>query len=164
MSFKKLDALLQQVVAAQRQQTESPRIVVVDDDPDMRRSLETLLRGTYRVVLASSATEGVAAVDGDTCAVVLDIKMKGYDGFWASTEIRKQYPDVPIIFYSAWQDLMDPYAVINDHHPFGYLTKDGDTARLLDMLEAAVRMHRMTLYNKKLVEGLLASRRQEGEG
>ena len=162
MSFKQLDALLQQVVAAQREQAECPRIVVVDDDPGMRRSLETLLRGLYQVVLASGATEGVAAVDGDTCAVVLDIKMKGYDGFWASTEIRKKFPDVPIIFYSAWQDLKDPYAVINEHHPFGYLTKDGDTARLLDMLESAVRMHRMTLYNKKLVDGLLRTRREEG--
>jgi DNA-binding NtrC family response regulator len=160
MPFKELDGLLQKVVASQRQQTERSRIVVVDDDPDMRRSLELLLRGTYLVVLASAAAEGVAAVDDDTCAVVLDIKMKGYDGFWACAEIRKRYPDVPIIFYSAWQDLKDPYQVINEHHPFGYLTKDGDTARLLDMLEAAVRMHRMTLYNKKLVEGLLRSRRQ----
>jgi DNA-binding NtrC family response regulator len=150
------------VVASQRQQTERPRLVVVDDDPDMRRSLEALLRDTYQIVLASGAAEGVAAVDDETCAVVLDIKMKGYDGFWACTEIRKKYPDVPVIFYSAWQDVKNPYDVINEHHPFGYLTKDGDTARLLDMLEAAVRMHRMTLYNKKLVEGLLRTRHQEG--
>lgn len=161
MPFKELDSLLQQVTASQRQQAERPRIVVVDDDLDMRRSLEALLRGAYLVVLAASAAEGVAAVDDDTCAVVLDIKMKGSDGFWACAEIRKRYPALPVIFYSAWQDLKDPYQIINEHHPFGYLTKDGDTARLLDMLEAAVRMHRVTLYNKKLVEGLLRGRRSE---
>ncbi|HYO68254.1 MAG TPA: response regulator [Archangium sp.] len=162
MPIQELEELLQQVVASQRQQIERPRIVVVDDDLNMRRSLETLLSDTYLVALASSATEGVAAVDEQTCAVVLDIKMKGYDGFWACSEIRKRYPDVPIIFYSAWQDLKDPYQIINEHRPFGYLTKDGDTVRLLDMLEAAVRIHRVTLYNKKLVEGLVRGRHSGG--
>jgi DNA-binding NtrC family response regulator len=162
MPIQELEELLQQVVASQRQQVERPRIVVVDDDLNMRRSLETLLSDTYLVALASSATEGVAAMDEQTCAVVLDIKMKGYDGFWACTEIRKRYPDVPIIFYSAWQDLKDPYQIINEHRPFGYLTKDGDTVRLLDMLEAAVRIHRVTLYNKKLVEGLVRGRHSGG--
>jgi DNA-binding NtrC family response regulator len=162
MPIQELEELLQQVVASQRQQVERPRIVVVDDDLNMRRSLETLLSDTYLVALASSATEGVAAVDEQTCAVVLDIKMKGYDGFWACSEIRKRYPDVPIIFYSAWQDLKDPYQIINEHRPFGYLTKDGDTVRLLDMVEAAVRIHRVTLYNKKLVEGLVRGRHSGG--
>ncbi|HEX5754514.1 MAG TPA: hypothetical protein VFZ09_50485 [Archangium sp.] len=30
------------------------------------------------------------------------------------------------------------------------------------MLESAARLHRMTLYDKKLVDGLLRARREEG--
>lgn len=162
MPFKELDALLQHVVASRHEDTSRPRILIVDDDADVRMALELLLRGTYEVKLASSADEGVACMDDDTCAVVLDIKMKGHDGFWACAEIRKKHPDVPVIFYSAWQDVKDPYQIINEHHPYGYLTKDGDTTRLLTMLEAAVRIHRMRLYNKKLVSELVRARHQGG--
>lgn len=136
-------------------------IVVVDDDATVRRALELLLEERYQVTLRGSAQEGVAAVGPDTCAVVLDVRMKGYDGFWACDEIRKRYPDVPVIFYSAYQDAKDPYRIINEHRPFGYLTKNGDSRELLEMLEVAVRLHRMTLDNKRLVEGLRRLRKPQ---
>jgi DNA-binding NtrC family response regulator len=134
-----------------------PIIVVVDDDVTMRKSLAALLSDLYEVRVAASANEGVAAVDRDVCAVVLDVRMKGFDGFWACDEIRKQFPDIPVIFYSAYQDAKDPYRIINEHRPFAYLTKDGDVDRLLESIASAVRLYRTTVENRRLVETLRRS-------
>lgn len=131
-----------------------PLIVVVDDDTIMRKSLQTLLRDRYRVIACASAKEGVIAVDDEVCVVILDVRMKGYDGFWACDEIRKKHPDIPVVFYSAYHDLKDPLRIINEHRPFGYIMKDGDAGKLLETVEIAVRLYKMTLDNRKLVESL----------
>ncbi|HYO72219.1 MAG TPA: response regulator transcription factor [Archangium sp.] len=154
MSFNELDELLSEDAPSELSAEQLPLIVVVDDDATMRKSLQVVLSPRYRVVLNASAQGGVAAVTEEVCAVILDVKMKGYDGFWACNEIRKRHPDLPIIFYSAYQDLKDPYDIINEHRPFGYITKDGSTSRLLEAVDIAVRLYKMTLDNKKLVARL----------
>ena len=71
----------------------------------------------------------------ETSVVILDIKMPDRDGFWTYKEIRKRDPDMPIIFNSAFQDLEDPFVIINEYRPFGYMTKSGDLAELLTSLK-----------------------------
>ncbi len=155
MAFDDFDALLRQDVARETPAaSELPRVVIIDDDPGIRRSLALLLSDRYQVRLCASALEGVAAMDDEVCAVILDIKMKGHDGFWACNEIRKSQPDMPVIFYSAYQDVKDPYEVINEHRPFGYLSKDSGVRRLLDTLETAVRLRTLAIENRKQLEAL----------
>ncbi|HLL02347.1 MAG TPA: response regulator transcription factor [Myxococcaceae bacterium] len=154
MSFNELDELLAADVPSGPSTEPLPLILVVDDDATMRKSLQTVLSSRYRVIVSASAREGVDAVTEEVCAAILDVKMKGYDGFWACNEIRKTHPDLPIIFYSAYQDLKDPYAIINEHRPFGYFTKDGSTSRLLESVDIAVRLYKITLDNKRLVTRL----------
>lgn len=160
MSFTELDELLAEDVPFGSSEAQLPLIVVVDDDASMRKSLQAVLSPRYQVILAATAREGVAAITGEVCAVILDVKMKGYDGFWACNEIRRTHPDLPIIFYSAYQDLKDPYDVINEHRPFGYITKDGSTGRLMESVDIAVRLYKMTLDNKKLVARMEKELRQ----
>lgn len=164
MSIDDFNALLQKDGATDGSPdtSELPWIVVVDDDPGIRRSLGLLLAERYRVRLCASAQEGVQAVDDVVCAVILDIKMKGHDGFWACNEIRKVQPDVPVIFYSAYQDMKDPYAVINEHRPFGYITKDSSVRRLVDTLETAVRLRKLTLDTRRELAALKQATTRRG--
>ncbi len=164
MSIDDFNALLQKdgAIDGSPDTSELPWIVVVDDDPGIRRSLGLLLAERYRVRLCASAQEGVRAVDDAVCAVILDIKMKGHDGFWACNEIRKAQPDVPVIFYSAYQDMKDPYAVINEHRPFGYITKDSSVRRLVDTLETAVRLRKLTLDTRRELAALKQAMTRRG--
>ncbi|HEX8697515.1 MAG TPA: response regulator [Myxococcaceae bacterium] len=158
MSFKDLDALLEEHTQSQKAEAgPRPHILVIDDDETIRKSLVALFGKRYTVVLAESAQEGLAALSGDIQVAIVDVKMKGYDGFWACNELRKVYPELPVIFYSAYQDLKDPYQIINEHRPFGYLTKDGDRRRLVEAVDMAVRLHGLTREAKQLVDSLRGS-------
>jgi DNA-binding NarL/FixJ family response regulator len=75
-------------------------------------------------------------------------------------EIKKKKFYIPIIFYSAYQDFKDPYEIINDYRPFGYVVKDGEIKKLLDMLESAVSYYCQIKWNSGLVEKLEKSEKQ----
>ncbi|WP_437753659.1 response regulator [Sorangium sp. So ce1389] len=153
MSFKDFDALLDREGALPSPRAASrPKVLVVDDDPTIRKSLRGILDAWYDVTVCASAREGRDAVDEDTCTVVLDVKMGKHDGFWACDEIRRKHPDIPVIFYSAYQDAKDPYDIINQHRPFGYITKSGDIAVLLGAIRTAVDFYGKVLEGKRLIE------------
>src|ERR1700756_158523 len=82
-------------------------IVVVEDQDDMRRSLDMFLRQLgANVVVASNAVEGVEAVKTRHPNLVLcDIKMPGRDGFEVLRKIRALGPAAggsdPVIAMSA---------------------------------------------------------------
>jgi DNA-binding NtrC family response regulator len=159
MTFNKFDSVLnQRDPQSQRRSTSTtndrPFILVVDDDAAIRMSLSVMLAGRYEVLLATSATDGLRALRDEVCAVILDIKMKGENGFWACDRMREKYPLLPIIFYSAFQDVKDPYRIINEHRPFAYLTKGGDPKDLLDALELAVRLYSLVLQSRRATKSL----------
>jgi len=156
-TFGELRALVSQQHDPDAQPHQECAVVLIDDDPSILESLTFLLGDRYQIASCSSAREGVDAITDEVCAIVLDVKMPGQDGFWACTEIRKKVPDVPVIFYSAYQNLKDPYAVINDHRPFGYVAKGGEVQTLLDMLEAAVELQAAIVENRKLIRRLKSS-------
>ena len=58
-------------------------VLVVDDDPQARRLLETMLRGLgYQTIEATGAEEGLLLAERETpAAVILDLYMPGMDGF-----------------------------------------------------------------------------------
>ena len=86
--------------------------------------------------------------------------MEGKNGFETFNEIKKKKFYIPIIFYSAYQDFKDPYEIINDYRPFGYVVKDGEIKKLLDMLESAVSYYCQIKWNSGLVEKLEKSEKQ----
>lgn len=159
MSFNKFDSLLsKRDPQSQRKSTtntEKPLILVVDDDPAIRTSLSVMLSNRYDVLLTTSAADGLRALRDEVCAVILDIKMKGENGFWACDRMRERSPLLPVIFYSAFQDVKDPYRIINDHRPFAYLTKGGDPKDLLDALELAVRLYSLVLQSRRTTKSVI---------
>ncbi len=163
MSFRDLDVLLDaEGASAKNSRLPRPSILVVDDDPTIRKSLLAVLKDRYDVILCASAKEGVDAVHGEVCVAILDVKMGKRDGFWVCNEIRRKHPDIPVIFYSAYQDVKDPYDIINEHRPFAYITKDGDIKRLLGAVDTAVSLYTKILEGKKLIEMHRASRDRRG--
>jgi DNA-binding NtrC family response regulator len=149
MAFKELDHLRAALRPSESPSSpaELPFVLVVDDDPHMRASLELILSRLYRVQLAASGHDGVALVRDELSAVILDVKMSGIDGFTTYAQMRKLDADLPIIFHSAYQDIKDPYEILNECRPFGYITKGEDHSKLLrTVADAVAQRARMMSY------------------
>ena len=159
MPFKELDdfrATLRTHSQGQARAAEKrrPLVLVVDDDENMRASLDLVLSRSYRVKTCASGADGVAAISDDVSVVILDVKMSGMDGFAAYHEMRKMDADLPIIFYSAYQDVKDPYKIINEFRPFGYITKGDDHADLLRGVAAAIEQRGRAVRHRDILSDL----------
>ncbi|MEF3191280.1 MAG: response regulator [Campylobacterales bacterium] len=81
---------------------------MVEDEEPIRQSLAKLLRRYFRSVLVSEdGQEGLKHLhEGDSVDLVLsDIRMPKLDGFAMARAIRKEWPELPIIFLSAHNDV-----------------------------------------------------------
>lgn len=78
------------------------RILVVDDDDDIRGLLRTLLeRAGYDVSDAADGREGLRELYGGSLdLVILDVGMPGLDG-WATLERIREVSDVPVLMLTA---------------------------------------------------------------
>ena len=77
------------------------KILVVDDNADIRELLEILLTSEgYAVTLASSGEQALQLLSPELDLVILDIMMPGISGLRVCEEIRKT-STVPILFLTA---------------------------------------------------------------
>jgi two-component system nitrogen regulation response regulator NtrX len=83
------------------------RILIIDDDPAIRRTLRmTLAAEGYEVLDAASGAEGIQKVVTDSPeAILLDIKMPILDGLEVLEDIRRRLPRVPVIMISGHADI-----------------------------------------------------------
>ncbi len=74
-------------------------VLVIDDEKNIRRTLEMVLSGEgYRVSTAATAEEGLEAVDReDVDLVIVDVKLPGMSGIDALKRIRGRRPGEPAI-------------------------------------------------------------------
>ena len=87
-----------------------PRVLVVDDDRDVREITAGLLSGLgCQVVEAGSGRAALAALDDDHGRsielLVLDFAMPGMNGAEAAREAKRRRPDLPILFVTGFADM-----------------------------------------------------------
>ena len=78
------------------------RILIVDDDPDIRNVLALLLKDNYFVAEAADGAEAVSYIraNPDTDLVVLDVMMPGMDGLETCEKLRA-FSNAPVLFLTA---------------------------------------------------------------
>ena len=117
----------------------SATILVVDDEPQMRRALSAGLRANgFTVELAASGEEALdrlALVRPDV--VLLDLTLPGIDGLEIVSRIREWSP-VPIIVLSARESERDKVIAL-DRGADDYLTKPFGMPELLARIRVALR-------------------------
>lgn len=86
-----------------------PRILIVDDEPEMVRGLTDNLRFEgYRTVAARDGREGLAlALSEAPDLILLDVMMPGVSGWEVCRQLRQRGLDVPIIMLTARGDEAD---------------------------------------------------------
>jgi putative two-component system response regulator len=88
-----------------------PTVLIVDDTPDNVALLGSLLRGTYRVKVATDGEKAIqiAASDDRPDLILLDIMMPGMDGYEVCRRLKEKpmTVDIPVIFLTARSDIED---------------------------------------------------------
>ena len=66
------------------------KVLIIDDDPDIRAYLVTLLEGWgFKPLTAENGADGIAlAVSDEPSLILLDLNMRGMTGFEAARKIR----------------------------------------------------------------------------
>ena len=115
------------------------RVLVVDDEPQIRRAVErALIARGFAVRLASDGEEGLAAVATfDPDLVVLDLNLPGMDGLSVCRQLRTR-SQIPILVLSVREDEADKVAAL-DLGADDYLTKPFGTDELLARVRALLR-------------------------
>jgi two-component system, OmpR family, KDP operon response regulator KdpE len=118
------------------------RVLIVDDEPQILRALQTTLRGAgYDVTTAATAKEALAAAAvGNPEAVILDLVLPDGRGTDVARELRG-WSSAPIIVLSAVGDEHEKVAAL-DAGADDYVTKPFGADELMARLRAALR-HRL---------------------
>jgi len=131
------------------------RILVIDDEPDIRESLEALLTGeNYRVELASNANEGLKRLETSAYdLVLLDLMMPDKSGMQVLEEIRARDTDTPIFMITAYGSVQVAVDALkrgaNDYFP-----KPWDNEKLLIEIERMIAQGRLERENVELKRAL----------
>jgi DNA-binding NtrC family response regulator len=100
-----------------------PRILVVDDGPNMLRSLSILLgEEGCEVLTARSGEEALAQLDDDVQLVLCDLSMPGIDGIEVLKRVRARAPETPFILMTAYSTVQSAVEAMRAG-AFEYLVK-----------------------------------------
>lgn len=123
---------------------EEIRILVIEDDADIREGVRILLESEgFLVEEAENGETGIKKFSADTSLVILDIMMPGMSGIRVCEEIRKQ-SYVPILFLTAKAQESDKLLGLMAGGD-DYLSKPFSYAELLGRVKAQIR--RYTVYS-----------------
>jgi two-component system KDP operon response regulator KdpE len=119
----------------------APNILVVDDEPQIRRVMRSTLSAQgYVITEAKSGEEGIESVRKERPdLVLLDMNMPGMGGIEACREIRRA-SDAPIIMLTVRKAERDKVAAL-DAGADDYVVKPFGFEELLARIRAALRRH-----------------------
>jgi two-component system response regulator HydG len=130
---------------------ETATLLVADDDPAVRQSLErALTREGYTVVLAP---DGQAALDrlrqGGVDLLLSDLRMPGLTGLELLREVKSAVPDVDVILLTAFGTVEEAVTAMKDG-AVDFLTKPFQRAQLIRVIRKALERRELIAQNLAL--------------
>ena len=119
----------------------NPKILVVDDDPDLLHLIGVRLSvAGYEVTQAASGEEAIERFRSERPqAVITDLRMSGMDGHALFQRLHEEAPSVPVIILTAHGTIPDAVEATR-RGVFGFLTKPFDSRDLLARIDAALQV------------------------
>ncbi len=130
-----------------------PKILVIDDEPQIQRALQTILKKhNYQVLIAGRGEEGLAmAAAEQPDIIILDLGLPDMDGKTVCSQLR-EWTQTPIIILSVRDAERDKVLAL-DRGADDYLIKPFGIEELLARVRVAIRHsvhlqgHRDTVLN-----------------
>jgi len=122
------------------------RVLVVDDEFDVRKSVCLILRKAgYDVIEAEDGAQGIAAIKADgnammVDAIVCDLCMPKVNGMEAIEYFRSQFPSVPVVVLTGTSDIPKAAALFKQG-VLDYLLKPIEPVKLTEAVHRAAQGH-----------------------
>jgi DNA-binding NtrC family response regulator len=131
------------------------RILVVDDEADIRESLETLLcLEGYTVELAQNGTEGLRRSEAASYDIILlDLMMPDRSGMEVLREIRDRDSETPVFMITAYGSVEVAVTALKNGAN-DYFSKPWDNEKLLIEIERMIAHSRLARENAQLKRAL----------
>ncbi|MCL6220461.1 response regulator [Zunongwangia pacifica] len=133
----------------------SPGILIIDDEPQIRKLLQINLESNdYKVIQASTGKEGIAlAANHLPDLILLDIGLQDISGHQVLKNLR-EWNNNPIIILSVQDNEADIVSAL-DNGATDYLTKPFRTGELLARIRSAIRKNQQVDNNSLITTGSL---------
>jgi CheY-like chemotaxis protein len=134
-----------------------PKVLCVDDEPNVLHGLRRSLRGRFEVHTAQNGVDGLRMLGAlDVAVICSDMRMPGMDGAAFLSAARDVAPEATRVLLSGQADLHSLERVINGSGVHRFLVKPCERADLLRALTAAAEEHRLRRSERELLEGTVA--------
>ena len=129
----------------------SPRILVVDDEPAIRRScVKILTRMDYTVETAGDGREALDRISGEPADVVItDLKMSRMGGMELLREVRERYPETMVIVITGYASVSSSVEVMK-MGAFDYLPKPFTPHELRSVVVQGLAERDRIVQNRRL--------------
>jgi len=143
--------------------TPLPRILLVDDDRNLREVTRLgLSRHHFAVVACASGEEALAVVEGEGCDVVVtDLRMPVMGGMGLLRRLQSRWPALPVICLTAYGSIETAVAAMQAG-AVGFATKPVDQEALALLVQRAVERVRLHRENVDLRAQVAAQGGQPG--
>ena len=131
-------------------------ILIVDDEPGIRRSLgESLTEEGYAVLKAERGEQALELLENPDSdgidLVLLDVWLPGIDGLETLQRAKQMRPDLPVVMISGHANI-DTALNATKLGAFDFLEKPVDLDRLLLVASNAIKQRRLEQDNQRLLE------------
>ena len=128
-----------------------PRVLLVDDDDQMRGSTAQALRlAGFAVEALSGAPEALAlAAPGFNGAIVSDIRMPGMDGMTLLGRLHEIDPEIPVILFTGHAEVPLAVEAIRSG-AYDFIEKPFIVQELANVIRRAIDHRALVLENRRL--------------
>jgi sigma-B regulation protein RsbU (phosphoserine phosphatase) len=132
------------------------RILIVDDDPGVRRALERILAPAYPVESVAGATEAMALLDEEDFDLALvDVRLKDGDGYSLCQSIRARRPATDVILITGSISEPDEKLFRSlEEGAFYFLFKPFERRVLLALVERCLMLQHERESNERYAQAL----------
>ena len=129
-----------------------PLLLIVDDEPGVRQSLQLVFNKTYRTIEAASAEDAIQkATEENPDLVLLDIMMPGTDGLAVLKQIKSANGECQVIMLTGLNTARTAFAA-KTTGAFDYVTKPFDIEELRLRVEHALEKVQLSRELERLKE------------
>ncbi len=142
-------------------QNPAPLVLVVEDEPDVRLLISTVLKcAGMEAVEVSDGASVLKLLDGHSGAIdvlVMDVQLPDQDGFTLLRDIKQRHPRIPIVMITGHGSITDAVEAIRQGAA-NYLSKPLQITEFVEIVRRAVKLRQSSRDEERKASGIRLGR------